>query len=388
MTEYIASYDKSKLGIYIHFPYCVHKCSYCDFYSLGMGKNPILPQKKLFESYKNEFLQRLKLEPNLKNFSVETFFIGGGTPSMAEEDLVFELVQFLKNELNFISNFEFTMEANPEDISKEKIEKLISIGVNRLNVGVQSFSKTFLKTLDRYYDEEKYLSLLETLSSSKMNRIGIDLIYGISEQSLEDFLDDLNLALKYRLNHISLYSLTVEKGTDYFRKVESNKAAPPNEELQTLILQKLPTLLKEKNFNHYEVSNYAKKNEYSIHNLKYWKFENYLSLGPSAHGFTLKGRYANTKSIEKYLKNEFSFEYESSLNNFTEFALSALRLFCKIDFNSFEEILGTNFYKVEELIKNWQVNKLCFYHNKIFQWNEEAIFDLDSRILEFSMLEP
>lgn len=384
MTEYIARYEKNKLGIYIHFPYCVHKCSYCDFYSLGMGKNPTLPQSELFSSYKNEFIKRIQFEPELKDLQVDSLFIGGGTPSMADENLVLDLVQFLKNEIFFAKNFEFTMEANPEDITKEKIENFLNMGVNRLNVGVQSFSKTFLETLDRYYDEEKYIYLLETLSNSKMRRIGIDLIYGIPEQNYEDFLSDLNLALKYRLNHISLYSLTAEKGTEYYRKIISNKAKPPNEELQVFILKELPKILKEKDFSHYEVSNYAKENEYSYHNLKYWKFEKYLSLGPSAHGFTNKGRYFNPKSTEAYIRNEFSFDYEFEKNNLTEFAISVLRLFCKIDLNSFESIFEDKISDIENLVRTWENENLCEYKNQIFQWKEESIFDLDSRILEFS----
>jgi coproporphyrinogen III oxidase-like Fe-S oxidoreductase len=218
------SYRSGYAGLYLHFPYCIHKCSYCDFYSVGIGKNQTPDQSLLFKNYKKEFDLRISLDPSILNYRFDTIFIGGGTPSLANLDLLTGLLDYIKSKLNFAENTEFTMEMNPEDISPEKIELMHKIGVNRVNAGIQSFHKDLLTTLDRYNDEEKYSQVLKNLSTSKINRFGIDLIYGIPGQTLDMFLSDLNRSIDARVTHISLYSLTVEKGTEYAKQLKKKLA--------------------------------------------------------------------------------------------------------------------------------------------------------------------
>ncbi len=386
MNSYLAEYKPNTAGLYIHFPYCIHKCAYCDFYSIGVGKDKEIEQEKLFQNYLAEFFARLKSNSSLSELEFETIFIGGGTPSMANLDLLEELISTVKKNLQFSKNFEFSMEANPEDITKDKISGFHQLGVNRLNVGVQSFLSKHLKTLDRFHIETKYQDLMGIISDGNISRIGIDLMYGIPDQSLEDFFADLEKALNSKISHISLYSLTAEKGTEYYRKIESKKAKPPNEEIQIQILDQLPDFLNAKGFEQYEVSNFAKNSsEFSMHNLKYWKFEKYFSIGPSAHGFLSQGRYSNKRSIENYLQGNFSFEFEP-VSLLSELAICLLRLFCKINFNSYQDLLGNDFQKVNLLLKKWNAQGLCEYRDGIFQWNQKSILDLDSRILEFSSL--
>jgi oxygen-independent coproporphyrinogen-3 oxidase len=378
----IFKYEKNKVGLYIHFPFCVHKCSYCDFYSIGIGKK-VVTQENLFESYKEELVQRIKLEKELTNLEYETIFIGGGTPSMANLELVENLIQFIKQNLPLAKNFEFTMEANPEDINSSFLKNSKDIGVNRLNVGVQSFQKAHLVTLDRFHDIEKYERVLELLSTSEIEKVGIDLIYGIPNQTEEDFFYDLNKALKYNLKHISLYSLTVEKGTDYYRKLEKNLAKPPEEELQVKLLKKIPEYLQKYNFTHYEVSNFAKESHFSNHNLIYWKFQNYLSIGPSAHGFSPKGRYANSRSLEDYLNKKYSFVYEKPILP-DEIGICLFRIFAPIDINSYKDILEDKYNYLLNLIHSWKEKNFCTFENNIFQWNLDSIQYLDDRIYEIA----
>ncbi len=377
------SYRSGYAGLYVHFPYCIHKCSYCDFYSIGIGKNNTPDQKTLFNNYKKEFELRLSLDPTILDYSFDTIFIGGGTPSLANLDMLSELIAYIKSKLKFTENTEFTMEMNPEDISPEKLSSMHKIDVNRVNAGIQSFNKDLLATLDRYNDEEKYSQVLNHLSSSKIKRFGIDLIYGVPGQSLEMFLSDLNKSLDARVTHISLYSLTVEKGTEYAKQLKKKQAKPPNEELQLEILQTLPDLLAAKGYSQYEVSNYCKDEEESRHNLKYWTMEKYLALGPGAHGFTDKGRYFNHRSIDKYLGGEFGLAYESPVY-LDELALCLFRLFIPFDLKSFFVLIPGKKEKLEELIYTWVKSGLCEYTDGIFQWKKHAVMRLDELILAIS----
>ncbi len=377
------SYRSGYAGLYLHFPYCIHKCSYCDFYSVGIGKNNSIDQDSLFENYRKEFDLRISQDPKILDYDFDTIFIGGGTPSLANLDMLSELLSYIKSVLKFAVNTEFTMEMNPEDISPEKLSAMYDIGVNRVNAGIQSFNKDLLATLDRYNDEEKYSQVLDHLSSSKIKRFGIDLIYGIPGQTLEMFLSDLNKSLDARVTHISLYSLTVEKGTEYAKQLKKKKAMPPNEELQLEILQILPDFLAAKGYRQYEVSNYCKEGEESRHNLKYWAMEKYLALGPGAHGFTDKGRYFNHRSIEKYTSGEFGLTYESPVY-LDELALCLFRLFIPFDLKSFFVLIPDKKESLEELIKNWVTSGLCEYTNGIFQWKKYAVMRLDELILALS----
>ncbi|HMV42567.1 MAG TPA: radical SAM family heme chaperone HemW [Leptospiraceae bacterium] len=381
----IATYRKGFAGLYLHFPYCIHKCSYCDFYSVGIGKTDPPNQDILFNNYKKEFLLRIQIDPTILDYTFDTIFIGGGTPSLANLDLLKDFIEWVRSYLKFSPNTEFTMEMNPEDISEEKLVQLFNLGVNRVNAGIQSFDKNLLATLDRYNDEDKYSSVLRILSSSPIKRFGIDLIYGIPGQTKDMFLSDLQNAISKKVTHISLYSLTMEKGTEYYRKVKRKESLPPNEELQIEILNSLPTLLKEKEFRQYEVSNYALLGEESRHNLKYWTMEKYLSLGPGAHGFTDNGRYFNHRSIEKYLSGEFGRNYEKS-ESLDELALCLFRLFLPIDLRSFFILIPDHVDDLEKLISIWQTQDLCTYKQGIFQWRQNAIIRLDDLILQVSEL--
>lgn len=376
-------YRSGYAGLYVHFPYCIHKCSYCDFYSVGIGKNPTPNQQTLFENYRKEFDLRLSLDPKIMDYKFDTIFIGGGTPSLANLDLLAQLLEYIKSKLYFEDNTEFTMEMNPEDISPELLSQMHKIGVNRVNAGIQSFNKDLLITLDRYNDEEKYSKVLDHLSSSKIKRFGIDLIYGIPGQTLEMFLSDLNKSIDARVTHISLYSLTVEKGTEYAKQLKKKQAKPPNEDLQLEILQILPNLLASYGYKQYEVSNYCKEGEESRHNLKYWTMEKYLALGPGAHGFTDNGRYFNNRSIEKYNSGEFGNTYEVP-KLLEELALCLFRIFVPFDLKSFFTLIPEFQTGLEELISIWVRQGLCSYDKGIFCWKSHAVLQLDELILAIS----
>lgn len=371
-------------GIYIHFPYCIHKCSYCDFFSVGIGKNETPDEMELFKSYKKELLFRLEKTPSFYDLDIDSIFFGGGTPSLASPKNIKDFLDFLYSNLKITEDVEISLEANPENLDQKYLEIISDAGVNRLNVGVQSFQEEFLLYLNRFFDKEKYFNILKLLDRSPMERIGIDLIYGIPGQTLELFFEDIDRALDSKIDHISVYGLTVEENTHYHNLLKNEKIQPPNEELQEKILTLLPEKLATKDFYQYEVSNYAKLGRESKHNLKYWTSEYYIGIGPGAHGFTPEGRYANTKSIQTYIQNNFEQKYE--LPQEEDLFLTLFRLFSPIDLETFLEVIPEKRDRVQTKLREWDKQGHCNYKNGVFQWKPKSVLFLDNFIFQLACL--
>ncbi|AOP34407.1 coproporphyrinogen III oxidase [Leptospira tipperaryensis] len=372
-------------GIYIHYPYCIQKCEYCDFFSVGNGKAPIPDEARLFARYKEEILQRISDNPSLSSLEFDTIFFGGGTPSRADLKRIEDTVVFLKQNLIVSSQAEITMECNPEDITPEFLNSLSQAGINRISVGIQSFHPERLQFLGRHYDPERYGNILETVKNSPIRNFSADLIYGIPGQTIEEILKDIQQVLSYGGKHISLYALTVEKGTEYSRKVIDSILPPPEEEIQEEILKQLPELLFPFGMFQYEVSNYSKPGFHSRHNLKYWTMEYYLGIGPGAHGFLPGGRYSNPRNVETYKRKEFSRDY-SPPDVFEELVLSLFRLFQPIDISSFYDLIPDKKEKLEQALVSLKNSNLATFQNGIFCWKPESVLFLDSEILKLASL--
>ncbi|RHX89768.1 radical SAM family heme chaperone HemW [Leptospira stimsonii] len=372
-------------GIYVHYPYCIQKCEYCDFFSVGNGKASIPDESGLFSRYKEEILRRISDHPSIANLQFDTIFFGGGTPSRADLNQIRELILFLKQKLNFSSQIEITMECNPEDITPEFLISLFETGINRISVGIQSFQPERLRFLGRHYDPERYGSILETVKNSPIENFSADLIYGIPGQTIEEILKDIEQVLSFGGKHISLYALTVEKGTEYSRKVMDSILPSPEEEIQEEILKRLPSLLSSFGMSQYEVSNFSKPGFQSRHNLKYWTMEYYLGIGPGAHGFLPSGRYSNPRNVEAYKRKEFSVEYNAP-DVFEELVLSLFRLFQPIDMNSFYNLIPQKKEALKEALQALERADKATFQNGIFSWKPESILFLDSEILKLASL--
>ncbi|MBM9502219.1 radical SAM family heme chaperone HemW [Leptospira sp. 201903071] len=372
-------------GIYLHYPYCIQKCEYCDFFSVGNGKAAIPDEEGLFSKYKEEIIKRISDNPSLSQFQFDTIFFGGGTPSRADLNQIQDLVRFLKQNLSISSGAEVTMECNPEDITPDFLDSLSRAGINRISVGIQSFQPERLRFLGRHYDPERYGTILETVKNSPIQNFSADLIYGIPGQTVEEILKDIRQVLSYGGKHISLYALTVEKGTEYSRKVMDSLLPGPEEEVQEEILKQLPKLLSPYGMSQYEVSNYSKPGYQSRHNLKYWTMEYYLGIGPGAHGYLPKGRYSNPRNVETYKRKEISGEY-SAPDIFEELVLSLFRLFQPVDLNSFYGLIPDKKGKLEQSLKSLETAGLAAFQNGIFTWKPESILFLDSEILKLASL--
>ncbi|MBM9546036.1 radical SAM family heme chaperone HemW [Leptospira sp. 201903074] len=376
----------SYLGVYVHFPYCFKKCDYCDFYSEGIGASSANDEKSLFQSYQKEILERKTHFPEIKKRTIDTVFFGGGTPSKASSKSWKELLDFLRSEFDFASDTEISIEVNPEDLNAELLENYHSIGINRVNVGVQTLEPKGLEFLGRHYDAERYGALVDVLTHSPIKRAGIDLMYGIPGVSKESFYRDLNLFLEAGLPHLSLYSLTLEKGTKYSRDVADHKKREPEENIQSEILTNLPVLLKEYGYLWYEVSNYAKPGFESRHNLKYWTFEPYLGIGPGAHGMIERRRYSNPRNSSLYQRKQANTKYEP-IDPSTELSLTLFRLFSPFRYLDFIETyldLETQI-KYIRTIESWEKKGYCSIDAGVFQWKPAALLLLDDLILEISL---
>ncbi|MGO3408115.1 radical SAM family heme chaperone HemW [Marinomonas sp.] len=268
------------LSLYIHLPWCVKKCPYCDFNSHQADrfeKEGKLPE----DAYLAQLLADLDADlAYVAGRPIQTAFIGGGTPSLMSEDFYYRLMDALRDKLTWVDNAEITMEANPGTFEQEKFRHFRQAGINRLSIGIQSFQPTLLTTLGRIHNREEAIHAVEKSRLAGFDNINIDLMHGLPEQSLDMALDDLALAIQLDPEHLSWYQLTIEPNTEFYRR------PPTLPEDNTLwgIQDAGQALLEKHGYAQYEVSANAKHNRRAAHNLNYWRFGDYLGIGAGAHG--------------------------------------------------------------------------------------------------------
>ena len=282
-------------GIYIHIPFCSKACTYCDFHFSTSLKQ------------KSEMVDALILElEQRKNYlvkdNIETLYLGGGTPSILSIDELSVILEKVRQLEGFAAE-EITVECNPEHITEDYLIGLKQLGFNRISLGLQSFSPSVLKKMNRSHDANQSLSALE-LVKEHFDNYSVDLIYGLPYANQEsDFKKDLDFLLAHRVPHISLYNLTVEDKTVLDWEVSNGKVKPINEDQTFEEFKYLQDQLKEKGYLHYEISNACLPGFESRHNSSYWKGVNYLGIGPGAHGFNGRSRYYNVSNNPRYIKN-------------------------------------------------------------------------------------
>ena len=281
-----------KPGLYIHTPFCTTKCPYCGFYSIA--STSLIPRwlealKKEVVYYKDRFT------------CFDSLYLGGGTPTRLSARDLEKIMQHLYKHFDFAADTEITIEANPKDLTPEKVCRLKTMGFNRVNVGIQSFNAKALLFLGRTHTGAEAESALRILRSGGFDNVGVDLIYGYEGQSLKGWINTLSRTLSFEPEHISCYQLSFEKKTPFWRMREQGGIRPIGEEKERSFFLTTSRFLKEKGYIHYEVSNFAReKTYYSRHNTKYWHHTPYLGLGPSAHSFQNRTRWWNFRSIRQY----------------------------------------------------------------------------------------
>lgn len=271
---------------YIHIPFCSSKCNYCSFVSYD--------KLNLKDSYVDSLISEIK--SLYKNELMKTIYFGGGTPSLLP---VNDFKQLL-NLFNFDVNTEITVEVNPGNADKDYFKNLKNLGINRISLGVQVFDDKLLHLIGRRHNKNDVIKTLKYLQEAGFDNISIDLIYGLPDQTVNDFLKSLNQALNLGIQHISLYGLKIEEGCNFYKKKPD--LLPDNDEQADMYI-KAVELLTNSGFNHYEISNFAKKDFESKHNLNYWDNNCYYGFGVAASGYEGSVRYTNQSSIEKYIQN-------------------------------------------------------------------------------------
>lgn len=317
-------------GIYIHIPFCKQACHYCDFHFSTSLK------------YKDEMLaailKELKIRKSyLQNQIIETIYFGGGTPSLLSAQEISRFIEVIDANFELNSNPEITLEANPDDLNLQQLRNLRSTAINRLSIGVQSFFDEDLKWMNRAHQAQEAESSIKRAQDLGLENITIDLIYGFPLLSDEKWQQNISKAVAFEIPHISSYSMTVEPKTALASKIKKGEQKNMDDAQSASQFQILMETLVENGFEHYEISNFAKPNQYARHNTNYWKGIHYLGIGPSAHSFNGFSRQWNVANNAKYLaalsQNDIPFELEklSKGNQFNEYVMTSLRTMWGID---------------------------------------------------------
>ena len=288
-------YFSPMAGIYIHIPYCKQKCHYCDFhFSTSLSTK---------EDLLNALQKEIALQQNfLEGQNIYTIYLGGGTPSILKQKELMQLFDVIYQNFSVAIDAEITLEANPDDLDAQKIKELGQTPVNRFSIGVQSFQDTDLQFMNRAHSAEEALESIKRLQDSGWENITIDLMYGTPTLSDKEWQQNMQTAINLNIPHISAYALTVEENTALHHFIEHKKCTPIEEEKSVRQFIQLMDTLEKVGFIQYEISNFAQKGFYSQHNSNYWKGENYLGLGPSAHSFNGTLRQWNISNNIRYIQ--------------------------------------------------------------------------------------
>ena len=290
-----------EIGIYIHIPFCLKKCNYCDFISY---ENKLDIQEKYINNLKQEIYSQRDI---IKNSNVTTIYIGGGTPSIIESKYILEIIEYLKNYIdrsNF-ENIETTIEVNPGTVTEQKLKDYHDIGINRLSIGLQAVQDELLKMLGRIHNYEQFLENYNMAKKVGFKNINVDLMIGLPEQSIGDVKESIDKILELKPEHVSVYSLIVEDGTKISKLIENEVYSLPDEELERMEYSYVKNKLELAGYEHYEISNFAKEGYYSKHNLNCWKQMEYLGFGVSAHSYYENIRFSNTEDLNTYINASF-----------------------------------------------------------------------------------
>ncbi len=313
-------------AIYIHIPFCDHKCIYCDFYSIVTKDNVsnylgVLTKEII--NYSREFSDdRL----------YKSIFFGGGTPSLMEPDYLKDIISCLKSYYTISDDAEVTIETNPGTVNKEKLKQFIDAGFNRISIGVQSFDDEELKFLTRIHDKKLAIQTIENAADVGFDNINLDLIFNIPGQSKKKWIENLQTAVALPIKHISAYSLILERGTILNKMVLDGRVTLQDSDYDAEIYNTTMEFMKGNGFYQYEVSNYAKPGFECRHNKAYWQYKDYLSFGTSSHSFVNGKRWWNFSSLKQYIHNinetgkaVANFEVLTEEQMLNEFVMLALR---------------------------------------------------------------
>ncbi len=359
---------KEELGIYIHIPFCMQKCLYCDFVSY-------INKSECVKEYINCMIKEIQ-SYDLKKYNITTIYIGGGTPSFIESDYIKEIINVIQNKLEKNDtrweDIEITIEVNPGTVTLEKLNDYKTVGINRISLGLQATQDRLLKRIGRIHNYKDFLEAYELLKRVGFNNINVDLMIGLPNQSIKDLKESLEKIIKLNPNHISVYSLIIEDGTPISKLLDEEKIKLPDEEIERQMYWYVKNKLELNGYNHYEISNFSKKGKESKHNLNCWKQKQYIGIGAAAHSYFKDIRYSNTNNIEEYIKNikENNIEKNKKIeekqtieDKKNEFMMLGFRMIEGVDIADFKA--------------KFVDNPLYVYREKIKKLTDEGLIEVD-----------
>ena len=359
---------KEELGIYIHIPFCMQKCLYCDFVSY-------INKSECVKEYINCMIKEIQ-SYDFKKYNITTIYIGGGTPSFIESDYIKEIINVIQNKLEKNDtrweDIEITIEVNPGTVTLEKLNDYKTVGINRISLGLQATQDRLLKQIGRIHNYKDFLEAYELLKRVGFNNINVDLMIGLPNQSIKDLKESLEKIIKLNPNHISVYSLIIEDGTPISQLLDEEKIKLPDEEIERQMYWYVKNKLELNGYNHYEISNFSKKGKESKHNLNCWKQKQYIGIGAAAHSYFKDIRYSNTNNIEEYIKNikENNIEKNRKIeekqtieDKKNEFMMLGFRMIEGVDIADFKA--------------KFVDNPLYVYREKIKKLTDEGLIEVD-----------
>lgn len=365
------------MGLYVHIPFCKQKCMYCDFPAYQNLQD-------YYETYVYALVQEMDLwvseHPESKAKPIDTIYFGGGTPTELSIQQLQMIVDKIKSTFTITDDCHMTIESNPGEVDLQYLTKLVKLGFNRISFGVQTFDDKALTMLHRSHNGEKAKQAVYEAKEAGFTDINIDLIYGLPRQTLEDIQHNLHILKGLPINHISTYGLQVEVGTYLYHLVQKNLISIPSESIDELIYDTMMEGLKELGFERYEISNFAKDNSYSRHNLKYWHYVDYLGFGAGAHSFYDGIRRSNNRNVmpyiqavDRYTMPTIDTETITVERAQEDFCFLALRTKWGLDEQKFEDRFGVSVHNLfGNILEDLVTKGLLEYQNGSYHLSSEG----------------
>lgn len=370
-------------ALYIHIPFCRKICSYCDFYKM-------VAKADLKEKYTDYLIKELEFRKEYLS-EIETIYIGGGTPSSLSTNALNRLFLALKERINLKGLKEFTIEANPKDITEDFVNLISAYNVNRVSLGVQSLKRKKLKFLGRDHKKGDVKKAIKLLQAGGITNINVDLIFGSEKDKVKIVLKDLRKLLKWNVTHISTYSLQLEEKTILYKKFCENKFKPIDQNLDADMYKAVCDELEAKGFVHYEVSNFALSNVYkSAHNLTYWNNDKYLGVGAAASYYIDNYRYTNINNLQKYFDGidagKLNYLEENEIvpgEKMFEEVMLGFRKLEGINLNTFKEKFGVCIKEAYPVVNELLEKGDLVIDNEFIKVPSEKIYVLNSILINF-----
>lgn len=347
-----------EIGIYVHIPYCMRKCYYCDFISFA-NKSETIP------NYIETILKEID-ECKYTGFDIGTIYIGGGTPSYIDSTYIHKIIDKIREKFIVSRNAEITVEVNPGTANKEKLEEYKRAGVNRLSIGLQSTDNYILKNIGRIHTYEEFIDTYNLAREVGFKNINVDFMIGLPEETEDGIILQINEIINLKPEHISVYSLIVEDGTKMKQMIDLGEKELPSEEEERKMYWKVKKLLESNGYEHYEISNFSLPGFNSRHNMDCWSQKEYLGFGTAAHSYYNGKRFSNKNSIEEYINNfqEKNIEEEQTREAMAkEYMLLGLRKINGVVISEFE--------------RKFQINPLFYFRFEISKLVDEDLIEID-----------